>query len=149
MDDHPQKPGNYESDFHAWASEQAALLRDGRLAEADIANIAEEIESLGRGEKRELINRLAVLLAHLLKWRFQPAWRGKSWHLTIREQRRKIAKHLGENPSLRPGLADAITEAYADAISDVQKATPLDEDDLPAACPFTAEQILDTDFLPQ
>ena len=58
----------YATDFFGWATEQAELLRAGRLAEADIGNIAEEIESMGRGEKRELVNRLAVLLAHLLKW---------------------------------------------------------------------------------
>src|ERR1700691_5139612 len=62
---------NYETDFYGWANEQAALLRAGQLSAADIENIAEEIESMGRGEKRELVNRLSVLLAHLLKWRFQ------------------------------------------------------------------------------
>lgn len=57
----------YSRDFCAWATEQAALLRAGRLADADIENIAEEIESMGRSEKRELVNRLTVLLTHLLK----------------------------------------------------------------------------------
>ena len=137
---------DYERDFYGWANEQAALLRAGRLTEADIANIAEEIESLGRGEKRELVNRLAVLLAHLLKWQFQPALRGRSWLLTIKEQRRKIARHLGENPSLRPQLA--IGEAYEDAIADVQQETSLEANDLPAACPYTREQIFEGEFLP-
>ena len=74
----------YERDFYAWANEQAALLRAGKLDSADIENIAEEIESMGRSEKRELINRLAVLLLHLLKWRFQPGLRGNSWRATYR-----------------------------------------------------------------
>ena len=78
----------YEADFYAWANEQAALLRAGKLSEADIANIAEEIESIGKTEKRELINRLAVLLLHMLKWRFQPGRRGASLEVTIRNQRR-------------------------------------------------------------
>ena len=82
-------------DFYAWANEQAALLRAGRLTEADIENIAEEIESMGRSEKRELVNRLTVLLLHLLKWQFQPALRGNSWRLSIEKQRYRLEDHLG------------------------------------------------------
>jgi hypothetical protein len=52
----------YERDFHAWANQQAALLRAGQLSDADIENIAEEIESMGRSEKREPIGRPTVLL---------------------------------------------------------------------------------------
>ena len=72
------KTATYDTDFYAWAHEQAALLRSGRLAEADIEHIAEEIETLGRAEKRELVRRLTVLLLHCLKWRFQPNLRGRS-----------------------------------------------------------------------
>ncbi len=61
----------YDRDFFAWANEQAALLREGKLEEADLESIAEEIESMGKTEKRELISRLTVLLLHLLKWRYQ------------------------------------------------------------------------------
>ncbi len=66
----------YDRDFYAWANEQASLLRSGRVAEADIEHIAEEIETMGRSEKRELVNRLTVLLLHLLKWQFQPICAG-------------------------------------------------------------------------
>ena len=79
----------YDADFYGWANEQAALLREGRLNEADIENIAEEIESMGRSEKRELVSRLAVLLTHLLKWRYQPGGRGSSWRASIVVQRRR------------------------------------------------------------
>ncbi len=103
---------SYQSDFYGWAVEQARLLRAGRLGEADIANIAEEIESMGRSEKRELVNRLAVLLAHLLKWQFQPGLRGNSWRLTIIEQRLRLAAHLKDNPSLRPYLPEAFGDAW-------------------------------------
>ena len=68
----------YDRDFYAWANEQAALLRAGRLSEADIENIAEEIESMGRSEKRDLVSRLTVVLLHLLKWQFQPSHRSNS-----------------------------------------------------------------------
>ncbi len=89
----------YEHDFYAWANEQASLLRAGRLSEADIEHIAEEIDSMGRSEKRELVSRLKVLLAHLLKWQHQPGNRGNSWRLTIEEQWREVVDHLADNPA--------------------------------------------------
>lgn len=139
----------YESDFHAWANEQATLLREGRLAEADVENIAEEIESLGRSEKRELVNRLAVLLTHLLKWQFQPGLRGNGWRGTIREQRRKLAEHLDDNPSLRAGLDDAIARAYKDALGAVRNETGLAEATFPATAPYSPAQIFEAGFLPE
>src|SRR4029077_12450499 len=102
----------YDRDFYAWANEQAALLRAGRLAEADLENIAEEIESMGRSERRELINRLTVLLLHLLKWQFQPGLRGNSWRLSIEEQRYRLEDHLNDNPSLKAQITLAIRDAY-------------------------------------
>ena len=71
--------GLYEADFHAWTETQAALIRAGRVGELDLPNILEEIESLGRGERRELVNRLTVLIAHLLKWQVQSQFRSRSW----------------------------------------------------------------------
>ena len=141
----------YDSDFHAWANEQAALLRAGRLAEADIKNIAEEIESVGRSERRELASRLAVLLAHLLKWQFQPGLRGNSWRLTIKEQRRQLAKHLSENPSLgAPAqLDDAIADAYETALAEVQKETGFSEQTFPATCPYAPADIFNAGFMPE
>src|SRR3977135_2624419 len=94
----------YDTDFYAWANEQAALLRAGRLAEADIENIAEEIETMGRSEKRELVSRMSVLLLHLLKWQFQPARRGNSWRLSIENTRYQLEEHLDDNPSLKSQL---------------------------------------------
>ena len=106
----------YEQDFYAWANQQAGLLRAGKLSQADIEHIAEEIESMGKTEKRELISRLAVLLAHMLKWRFQPERRTKSWRLTIEEQRRQVIRHMRDNPSLKSRLFEAIEEAYGDYV---------------------------------
>ncbi|HEY0205522.1 MAG TPA: DUF29 domain-containing protein [Acetobacteraceae bacterium] len=105
------KPDAYSSDFCAWSVEQATFLRAGCLAEADLGNIAEEIESMGRGEKRELINRLTALLVHLPKWQVQPALRGNSGRLTILEQRGQLVEHLKDNPSLKGLLADAFATA--------------------------------------
>lgn len=92
----------YDQDFYAWANQQAALLRAGRLSEADIENIAEEIESMGRGEKRELVNRLTVLLLHLLKWQFQPSHRGNSWRLSIVQTKRETGFPRSTFPSTCP-----------------------------------------------
>jgi hypothetical protein len=139
----------YETDFYAWANEQAALLRAGKLNDADIAHIAEEIESMGRTEKRELVNRLEVLLMHLLKWKFQPVLRGRSWQLTIKEQRNRTADHLSDNPSLKGKLNEAMTSAYRDARLMAAKETAIDEDGFPAVCPWTFEQAMDANFWPE
>jgi len=132
----------YDHDFFAWANEQAALLRAGRLPDADIANIAEEIESMGRSERNQLTNRLAALLAHLLKWQFQPGLRGNSWRLTIREQRRRADRVLDQNPSLRPALPAILAEAYGDAMLIAERETGLPEDTFPTDCPWTFDQAM-------
>src|ERR1700756_3199974 len=112
----PRYRVDYEEDFYAWTVEQARLLRSGKLASIDVANIAEEIESLGRSDKRAIESRLTVLLMHLLKWQIQSKMRSQSWSGTILEQRRRIAKLLQESPSLRPFVNEALAEAYTDAL---------------------------------
>lgn len=142
------KSGLYEQDFYAWANEQAALLRSGNLSAADIEHIAEEIESMGKTEKRELISRLAVLLMHLLKWQFQQVGRSVSWQLTIKEQRRKVTRHLADNPSLKACLSETITDAYGDAVIVAARETSLPEKTFPAECPWSFGQIMDGGFWP-
>jgi len=139
----------YEVDFYAWANEQAALLRAGRLGAADIDNIAEELESMGKGERRELESRLAVLLLHLLKWCHQPAMRCNSWRLSIKEQRRKLERHIKQNPSLRAVLGEALSDAYGDALIDAERETNLPESTFPATCPWLWAQIMDEEFWPE
>lgn len=141
-------PTLYDRDFYAWANEQAALLRAGKLSAADIEHIAEEIESMGRSEMRELVSRLAVALMHLLKWRHQPGGRGNSWRLTIEEQRNQLARHLRYNPSLKSRLAEAIEDGYQDAILAAARETNLDRNIFPAVCPWTFDQIMNVDFWP-
>jgi hypothetical protein len=133
----------YDQDFYAWTQQQAELLRSGRVEGLDIENLAEEIESLGRQERQELRNRLGVLMGHLLKWRYQPEARSKSWTGTIREQRYRIDRLLKENPSLKPYLAEAIALAYPLALALVEQETPLDPNTLPQICPFSEAQIFD------
>ena len=102
----------HDNDFYAWSLEQAALLRAGRVGEADLATIAEEIESMGKTEKRELVSRLTVLLLHLLKLERQPAGRSNPWRLSIANARDEIADLLDDNPSLKPIIDDVMTSAY-------------------------------------
>ena len=139
----------YENDFYAWANEQAALLRAGKLDASDIEHIAEEIESMGKTEKRELINRLAVLLTHLLKWRYQPGRRGASWEATITVQRRDLTRHLRDNPSLKSKLGEAIEDAYGDAMLLAMGETNLPRATFPTTCPWPFEQFMDQGFWPE
>ena len=138
----------YEKDFFAWANEQARLLRAGKLSEADIGHIAEEIESMGKTEKRELVSRLEVLLMHLLKWRFQPERRGKSWTNTIRVQRNHLKTHLADNPSLKSQLGAAVRLAYENARLEAAAEADIDESVFPEVCAWSPTQILDSGFWP-
>ncbi len=138
----------YERDFYAWTVHNAQLLRAGKLSEADIEHIAEEIESIGKSEKRELINRLAVLIARLLKWQYQPGNRGNSWKYTIKEQRLRLSRLIGESPSLKYELEMRINEAYEDAFYLALSDTGLDESTFPKTCPFSFKQCLNQQFFP-
>jgi Domain of unknown function DUF29 len=144
----PAKATLYDRDFFAWSLEQAKLLRAGKLAEADIEHIAEEIDSMGRTEKRELISRLSVLLLHLLKWRYQPEKRGPSWEASVRVQGYGIEDHLDDNPSLTPLLPQALASAYRRAALETAAETGLPGATFPDACPWTVEQVLDGGFWP-
>ena len=138
----------YDTDFHAWATEQAALLRAGKLSEADIENIAEEIESMGKNERNELVSRLTVLLVHLMKWRYQPELRGRSWRLTIEQQRLHLEDHLADNPSLKSQIDTLIAKAYRHARIETERETHLERATFPSTCPFTFDQAMDPNFWP-
>ena len=146
--DMPSKPTLYEKDFYAWSLEQAALLRTGKAGEADLENIAEEIESMGKTEKRELISRLTVLLLHLIKWRFQPGVRGRSWRLSIEGQRLDIKDLLEDNPSLEPMVAGSIASAWRRALIEAERETGLPASTFPAGCPWEARDLLSDSFWP-
>jgi Domain of unknown function DUF29 len=138
----------YETDFFAWANEQASLLRAGKLSSADIENIAEEIESMGKSEKRELVSRLTMLLLHLLKWQFQPGLRGNSWRYTIQVQRRDLVRHLADNPSLSAQLPALLGDSYTSAVLLAAGETGLPESLFPATSLWSYQQVADPDFWP-
>ncbi len=137
----------YESDFYAWTIHNVKLLKQGKISEIDIEHIAEEIESMGKSEKRELINRLALLMAHLLKWQFQSARRSKSWTVTIKNQRRELLELLEESPSLKKELEEKFKYAYEKAVGLVSAETGIGEEEFPKSSPFTLKDCLKTNFL--
>lgn len=138
----------YDQDFYGWANQQAQLLRAGKLSEADLEHIAEEIESMGKTEKRELISRLAVLLLHLLKWEYQPVRRGSSWSRTIRVQRRDLTMHMKDNPSLKSVIPEAMENAYGNALIEAADETGFPENTFPSSCPWTFDQVMSAEFWP-
>jgi len=138
----------YRHDFYAWTQEQAALMRAGKLSDIDWALVAEEIEDMGKSEKRAMESRLEVLLMHLLKWQIQQDRRSKSWQRTIKDQRRRLGKLLQENPSLKSVLAESIADVYPSAVIAAANETGLDEEHFPETSPYTDKQIFDPDFLP-
>ncbi|MBD2552113.1 DUF29 domain-containing protein [Limnothrix sp. FACHB-708] len=132
----------YDRDFYAWTQEQIALLQNRDFGAIDLPNLIEEIAVLGRQEREQLINRLGVLIGHLLKWCYQPERRKNSWIGTIREQRRRIQRLLKNNPSLQPFLDEAFREAYLDGRDLAIQETNLADSVFPETAPFTLEFIL-------
>jgi len=119
------------------------LLRQQKWESVDIANLIEEIETLGRQERRELKNRLGILLGHLLKWQYQPELRGNSWLATIREQRREV-ETCSRKPSLKPYLGRLFKSLRK--WLDLQSGNKTTLRNLPEICPYTLEQALDNVF---
>lgn len=139
----------YDSDFYSWTQEQASLLKARKLDAIDLANLIEEIESMGRSEKRALQSSLGRLMQHLLKWKFQPNFQSKSWQLTIKNQRREVIQNLKDNPSLKGSLDETIARAYENAVGWAALETGLDENVFPESCPWVFDDLIDPAFLPQ
>jgi hypothetical protein len=141
----------YDADFYAWTQEQAALLRQGAVHALDLTNLAEEIESLGKSDRRALGSHLRNLVMHLLKWQYQPSGRltGHSWQSSIRNARAEIAVLLEDSHSLWQEVAELLARWYPLARLDAADETRLPLTTFPEACPWTPEQVLDTDFWPE
>jgi hypothetical protein len=138
----------YDQDFNAWTEQQADLLRVGRWAELDVRHLIDGIESMGRSECRELVNRLVILMLRLLKWRYQSALRGNSWRLSVKEQRIRLASPLDDNPPLKSLLDEAIDRACRLAVIEAEKQTGLPEATFSERCPFTFAEMSDEQFWP-
>jgi hypothetical protein len=142
----------YETDFSAWALQQAHLLRTEELEKLDLPNLIEELEAMSVRDRRELTSRLMVLLMHLLKWRYQPTPHGRtqprSWLNTITVQRHKIELILDDSPSLRRELEERVSYAYPRARLQASRETGLPLANFPSISPYTVVQLLDDAFLP-
>ncbi|MBI2569203.1 MAG: DUF29 domain-containing protein [Candidatus Schekmanbacteria bacterium] len=139
----------YDQDFFAWTQATADALRQGQLDGLDMEHLADEIESMGKRDRRELLSRLSVLLAHLLKWQFQSEHQSRSWRLTIGEQRRQITELLKDSPSFGRLLPEMLPGAYEDARERALLETGLSDTELPVMCPYQLVDVLAADFLPQ
>ena len=139
---------DYEQDLVAWAEANACLLRAGRLSEVDAEHIAEELEDVGKSERRALGSHLRNLMLHLLKWQFQSGLRGPSWRRSIQNSRQEIQVVLADSPSLRPRVQDLVADEYPRALRLAVTETGLSARDFPADCPYAVEQLLDDDWLP-
>jgi hypothetical protein len=139
--------GLYDEDFFEWTRRNAELLRSGQVRQSDVAHIAEEIEDLGKQDLKELHRRARALLAHLSIWQVRSGKR--SALLSITTERVELHGLLKQSPSLKSRLANELPDTYAKALRLAVARTDLQRGQFPAECPFTVEQILDLDFLPQ
>ena len=145
---HPD-PCLYDEDFYAWAMATAALLRQRRFAEIDIAHLAEELEDMGKRERRALESHIRNVTLHLLKWRYQSRKRRASWRQSIRNGRIEIHKLLRDSPSLAGQVSHILDDEYPAARADAIDETGLTGDIFPVRCSFTAEQVLGAEFWPE
>jgi hypothetical protein len=132
----------YEQDFYQWIEEQAALLKAGALSQLDVENLIEEVESMGKSQKKELYSRLIILISHLLKWDYQPDQRSKSWKSTILTQRKELKLLLMDNPSLRRLIPEAVNQIFEDSVDFAVDETGLPESAFPETCPYSIENIM-------
>lgn len=138
----------YHSDFYAWSQKNSQALKNKQFDQIDVEHLVEELEIMGAREKAELRSRLKRLLQHLVKWQYQPSHRGRSWRLTIENQRDELHDLLDDNPSLKSKIDDELPKAYRQALREVEKETGLSQQQLPATAPYTLTQMLDYDFYP-
>jgi hypothetical protein len=138
----------YNTDFNLWTQQTVIALKSGDLQTVDLDNLIEEIEAMTRSDKREIFNRLKVLIMHLLKCQYQPQKKTTSWIKTINEQRDQIELVLEDSPSLRSYLTSKLEECYKKAKRDAVIETKLTSETFPLECPFTQEQILTAGWFP-
>ena len=138
----------YEQDLFAWTQQQVNLLTHQRWHELDVENLIDELEVMARRDRREMINRLIILIAHLLKWKFQPDHQSGSWRGSIQEERLQLNGLLEDSPSLHQQFIESLEKAYPQAVKLASKETELPTTKFPNECPYELAQLLDEDFLP-
>lgn len=138
----------YEQDYYHWLTQTALLLQRRDFDQLDLAHLIDEIEDMGRSERRSLESNLRVVLTHLLKWKYQPQQRSGSWRGSIAEHRIRIRKILKDSPSLSNHLVEVLAEAYQDAMMIAVQETGLDLETFPVECEWSLQSILDETWLP-
>lgn len=138
----------YEKDYYGWILSTIELLKNKKYDEIDIQHLIEEVEDMGKSEKREIVSRLSQLIGHLLKWQHQPGLRSNSWKFTIKGQRVHINKLLIENPSFKSMIKEFITDGYELGTYIFKSETSL-EIELPKNCPYSFDQLINNDFFPE
>ena len=139
----------YEADYLKWIETTVEKLRVRDYSSVDWENLIEEIEDMGRSERKSLKSNLIIVLTHLLKWQYQPEFRSGSWKGSIVEHRRRIRDALKDSPSLKPYLQEVFAECYLDAVELASAETELPVETFPGECPYTAAEVLDSNFLPE
>ncbi|NER45388.1 MAG: DUF29 domain-containing protein [Symploca sp. SIO1A3] len=139
----------YEQDYCRWLETTANLLREGKLQKLDVVHLVEEIEDMGKREKRSVESNLEVILMHLLKYQYQPQLRSNSWRFTILEHRDRLEKLFRDSPSLKPFFESVFEASYTRARKKAAVETGLSLDLFPASSPFTLDETLNPDFLPE
>lgn len=138
----------YDIDYNLWLEKTIGQLRERNFSEIDLENLLEELEAMGRSEKRAVYSNLKILLMHLLKYRYEPSRRSNSWRSTIREHRQRLKKAFQESPSLKGYFHDVFDECYQKARELAADETGLDIEALPQESPFLSEETLDSEYLP-
>ncbi len=145
----PEYQTLYETDYLQWIETTVKQLRSQNYESVDWENLIEEIEDMGRSERRSLESNLIVLLLHLLKWQYQPEYRSGSWESSIIEHRRRIKKSLKESPSLKHYLESIFAEAYIEAVKQAKAETGLPLETFPTQCPYELAEVVNDEFLPE
>ncbi|MCB1159353.1 MAG: DUF29 domain-containing protein [Leptospiraceae bacterium] len=138
----------YEEDEHLWYFENAKLIREGKVDFLDFEHIAEVLEDMGKRDYREVFSRMKVLLVHLLKWIFQKEYRSKSWNLTMIEQRDILNFEFQHSQNLEKYGKENFQEIYSKARKQASVETGLPIDTFPKEPPFTFNEVLNEDYLP-
>jgi len=144
-----REPSLYDRDYYAWLVKQAAHIRARRFHQLDCEALAEELEDMGRSERRAVESYLKNLLLHLLKWAMQPQHRSGSWRDSIDTARDAMGDLLQESPSLRPHLPEFVARQYARARRSAANQTGIAEANFPTTCPFRLNEILTPAFFPE
>ena len=136
----------YEQDYYQWLTVTIEKLRQGKLAEVDVVNLIEEIEDMGRSERKAVRSNLRILLMHLLKYKYQPEKRTNSWLFTIVEHRKQLQQSFQDSPSLRPYFLEVFEESYQDAVDLAAAETGLPRNTFPNQSPFTPQETLNSEI---